>query len=264
MGENRQTSPHGATLRGFALAGLWLALALLQGCAGLSSGSFSSPSATDYQRAALAAVRDPNTWVPALGAGVFLASDWDRELSTWARRETPLFGSTSSAGRVSDGLLVASLGGALGSALLVPQERPYRLGVQVGAVAASVGMSYGIKYGVGRTRPDGSDDLSFPSGHASSAFAAATLTRRSLAQMGLQDATRRALDVGFVSLAAATAWARVEAGVHYPSDVLAGAALGNFVAAFVNDAFLREGALATRVSVSPLRGGAVLQVMRRF
>ena len=39
-------------------------------------------------------------------------------------------------------------------------------------------------------------------------------------------------------LAAGTAWARVEGGVHYPSDNLFGAALGNFVATFVHDAFL--------------------------
>jgi len=39
-------------------------------------------------------------------------------------------------------------------------------------------------------------------------------------------------------MASGTAWARVEAGVHYPSDVLAGAALGNFLTAFIHDAFL--------------------------
>ena len=124
-----------------------------------------------------------------------------------------------------------------------------------------------IKLGVGRPRPDDSDNLSFPSGHASVAFTGATLTRRNLARLDLPAATRALLDVGAVSLAAGTAWARVEAGVHYPSDVLAGAALGNFVAAFVNDAFLREGALADgviRVNVLPLRGGAVLQLTQYF
>jgi len=38
--------------------------------------------------------------------------------------------------------------------------------------------------------------------------------------------------------ATATAWARVEAGKHYPSDVLAGAALAHFVTVFIHDAFL--------------------------
>jgi len=48
------------------------------------------------------------------------------------------------------------------------------------------------------------------------------------------------LDAGFISFGAGTSWARVEAGMHYPSDVLAGAALGHFIAAVVNDAFLGE------------------------
>ena len=47
-----------------------------------------------------------------------------------------------------------------------------------------------------------------------------------------------ALKTSFRLIAAGTAWARVEGGVHYPSDVLFGAALGNFVAVFVHDAFL--------------------------
>ena len=38
--------------------------------------------------------------------------------------------------------------------------------------------------------------------------------------------------------ASGVAWARVEAGRHFPSDVLAGAALGNFITTFILDAFL--------------------------
>jgi membrane-associated phospholipid phosphatase len=34
------------------------------------------------------------------------------------------------------------------------------------------------------------------------------------------------------------AWARVEGEKHYPTDVLVGAALGNFLTRFVHDAFL--------------------------
>jgi len=39
-------------------------------------------------------------------------------------------------------------------------------------------------------------------------------------------------------MAGATAWARVEGGVHFPSDVLLGIGLANFFANFVNKAFL--------------------------
>ncbi|MEJ2698889.1 MAG: phosphatase PAP2 family protein [Desulfuromonadales bacterium] len=44
--------------------------------------------------------------------------------------------------------------------------------------------------------------------------------------------------VGLGTLTAATAWARVEAKKHYPSDVLAGIAIGHFFGAFISDAFL--------------------------
>ena len=46
------------------------------------------------------------------------------------------------------------------------------------------------------------------------------------------------MKAGFTTLTLATAWARIEAKKHYPSDVLAGMALGHFIGAFVNDAFL--------------------------
>jgi undecaprenyl-diphosphatase len=63
-------------------------------------------------------------------------------------------------------------------------------------------------------------DHSFPSGHAATSFAAATV---------LAAAVPRAAPVWYL-LAAAIAFSRVYVGVHYPFDVLAGAALGVGVA----------------------------------
>lgn len=83
-------------------------------------------------------------------------------------------------------------------------------------VAASL-VTEGLKAGVPRVRPDGSDSHSFPSGHTSRSFAAATsLMRRQGSQVGLP-----ALGVaGMVGVA------RVEGDRHYWSDVGVGAALG--------------------------------------
>jgi membrane-associated phospholipid phosphatase len=57
---------------------------------------------------------------------------------------------------------------------------------------------------------------SFPSGHSASAFAFATGASGELP----------ILAVGLVPLATTVAYSRVHAGVHYPSDVAAGAAIG--------------------------------------
>jgi membrane-associated phospholipid phosphatase len=74
-----------------------------------------------------------------------------------------------------------------------------------------------IKKAVSRTRPDGSDRLSFPSGHASSAFALATVAQQ-----------HYGFKVGVPSYVAASAigLSRIERDKHYLSDVLAGATLG--------------------------------------
>jgi undecaprenyl-diphosphatase len=63
-------------------------------------------------------------------------------------------------------------------------------------------------------------DLSLPSGHAATSFAGATL----LAWYAPRFA------VPLYALAVLVAWSRVYVGVHYPLDILAGAALGFVVA----------------------------------
>src|SRR5205085_7582600 len=57
---------------------------------------------------------------------------------------------------------------------------------------------------------------SFPSGHATTSFACATVLALTVPR----------LRVPVLVLAAAVAWSRVYVGVHFPLDVIAGAALG--------------------------------------
>ncbi|MCH7509406.1 MAG: phosphatase PAP2 family protein, partial [Proteobacteria bacterium] len=104
----------------------------------------------------------------------------------------------------------------------------------------------GLKNWSGRTRPDGSSDSSFPSGHSSVAAVNATLAARNLQSIEMGANYRRAMKIGFGMFAGGTAWARVEANVHFPSDVLVGAAIGHFIAAFINDAFMGLDASDTR------------------
>jgi membrane-associated phospholipid phosphatase len=93
-----------------------------------------------------------------------------------------------------------------------------------------------------RLRPDGSNELSFPSGHTSTAFAWATVANH---HWGLK--------VGIPSylVAGAIGASRIQGNKHYLSDVLAGATLGYVVGRTV----VRENGGApgrsTRVTVVP-------------
>ena len=89
----------------------------------------------------------------------------------------------------------------------------------------------GLKLATDRRRPeetlDGIDVLvttpstaAFPSGHAATSFAAAVVLALALP----------ALAPAFLVLAAAVAFSRLYVGVHFPLDVIAGAALGVAVA----------------------------------
>ncbi|HUE87964.1 MAG TPA: phosphatase PAP2 family protein [Vicinamibacterales bacterium] len=81
-------------------------------------------------------------------------------------------------------------------------------------------VTQGLKFAVGRTRPDG-EARSFPSGHASAALATARVLHRHLG--------RRAAIPAY-AIAVYTSVSRLQANSHYPSDVIAGAALGLAIA----------------------------------
>lgn len=78
-----------------------------------------------------------------------------------------------------------------------------------------------MKYSINRTRPDGSANNSFPSGHTATAFMAATIMHK---EYGL---TRSPLySIGGYTVATATAFSRQLNNRHWLSDVLAGAGIG--------------------------------------
>jgi undecaprenyl-diphosphatase len=121
----------------------------------------------------------------------------------------------------NNGLVWVVLGLAL--ALLDPDRREsWLICALLGPVA--IGLNYGIKLAVRRPRPvleglpplgGAPSSLSFPSAHALSSFAVAT------AMVRVDPATAGALVV-----ALALSLGRPYLGMHYPSDVLAGAVLG--------------------------------------
>jgi undecaprenyl-diphosphatase len=120
---------------------------------------------------------------------------------------------------------------AIALVLCVCYRRWGVLGLTVIAVALADWSAAGLKALFDRERPPLDyprpkalvpvpHDASFPSGHAATSFAAATI---------LTFAFPRLAPALFV-LAAAVAFSRVYVGVHYPLDILGGAVLGVLVA----------------------------------
>lgn len=218
----------------------------LAGCASAGRGLKPRdywPSGQRWKHATMGALRDPGTWAPAAGAALMAMDDWDEEIADWAAETTPLFGSNRAAKDASNALLVGTTAGMVGTALAVEpgpgawERKSERLGIETVGFLLVQGTTDALKSVTDRRRPDGGD-RAFPSGHASWAFVTSTLARRNLDGITLPEGVRRILGSGFLAMASACGWARVEAGVHYPSDVLFGAALGNFFAVFIHDAFL--------------------------
>jgi len=226
---------------------------LMTGCGTLPNGhrwgeDVSFGSWERIKTATLNAATDPETWVPVAGALLLSIGDLDEDLSDWAIRETPVFGSISSAEDASDDLKTLLGATAVISTLATPSgsEPGGWLAAKLkgGLVgAAAVGLSGSVtntlKDATDRERPlKKTSDNSFPSLHATEAYSYSTLTSRNIDALDLSPTTRKVLRISAKTLAAGTAWARVEAGKHYPTDVLAGAAIGHFLTAVMHDSFM--------------------------
>jgi undecaprenyl-diphosphatase len=119
----------------------------------------------------------------------------------------------------------------VGAVLALIWRRPWFLVLMLASDFVADGLSLVLRQALGRDRPPlvypepkplvaVPHTGAFPSGHASAAFACATV---------LAWASPRLRVPAFV-LAAAIAWSRVYVGVHWPLDVLGGAVLGVLVA----------------------------------
>lgn len=220
-------------------------LCSLCGCGATAGRATGNPGAVSrfgwnrIRQAAVNAAVSPATWVPAAGALAFQAGHADQKVSDWASKTTPVYGSQHNAGRVSDRLLQSTGDASVATILTVPTN------VQGTALVAETGggilmrqLDNVIKQETGRTRPNGAGTVSFPSSHSAGAALNATLIYRNIEYLDLSPAATTVSQISLIGLSAATAWARVEAKQHYPSDVLAGAAIGHFFGVFIADAFL--------------------------
>ena len=83
-------------------------------------------------------------------------------------------------------------------------------------------VTHSLKYVTSRTRPDGSEDNSFPSGHTTQAFVAATFMHKEFGDESIW------YSIGAYATASAVGTFRVLNNRHWTSDVLVGAGIGIF------------------------------------
>lgn len=275
-GRSRASGYERVLLRCCAAAAALAALAVLASCATLPGGRGWGEDVTlapGWKRvgdAALGAVETPRFWGPLAAAAVFQIDGWDQRASGWARRNTPIFGSQHRAYDWSYRLRAASAYAYFASVLAAPSgkrrgtwvlDKIRGLAVGYAAVGATDEESALLRDAAARERPNGAATGSMPSSHTSRSAVLTELAEQNLQAIDMSRTTRRILDFGLDGLTYATAWARVEAGYHYPSDTLVGMAIGNFNGAFFNDAFMGLAMTASSppVSLVVLPGGAALR-----
>lgn len=258
------------------LVGVFITLC---GCATLPNGRGWGEDATvapGWERvthAAENAAKDPWVWGPLIGAAVFQIDDWDRRTADWAREHTPVFGSQRNAEHWSDDLRTASSVAHYITIVATPSgedagdwllNKTKGALVDVAAVSATTAITRYLKRAVDRERPNGLAGESFPSGHTSSSAVHTRLASRNLEAIQMSDATRFTLNAGLTAMTLGTSWARIEAGWHYPSDTLFSMALGNFLASFLNDAFLGLTTTRSALRLNASQASAMLQWHMRF
>jgi hypothetical protein len=204
----------------------------------------------DFDRIACAArdaLLDPYTLVPLAGAAVFAIDGFDRKVSDWAVERNPIFGTENGAADASDILNRVLEVEVYATAVATPSgDDPEKwlaskykgMVVEMAAMHATDKATIWLKEKTHRKRPDDSDSMSMPSGHSSTATSFMTLANRNLSHIDTVADIRPMLVAGNTLLNIGAGWARVEAGRHYPSDVLIGMALGNFLAAFIHDGLM--------------------------
>lgn len=161
------------------------------------------------------------------------------------------FGGVDAGDTYGDGAQLVALSAAtwgLGAIAGKPELRQTG-GTMIKGLVLDAVLVASLKSAVGRTRPDGSDTRSFPSGHTSGAFTISTILAR-----------RHGWKIGIPAFGLATfaGVARMEDDRHYLSDVVAGAALGIAVGQLVTPKPRRDEA-GLQVVAGPTKVGLRLK-----
>lgn len=107
-------------------------------------------------------------------------------------------------------------------------------------------------------------ELSFPSGHASLVTAATTAMTTTIFLRHPKSPVRWVVLGAGVVLSGLTAFSRVEAGQHFPTDVIVGMAVGAFAGFVVPYLHIKDPLVTPVVSVDPSRGAAHFGITGTF
>lgn len=152
--------------------------------------------------------------------------------------------------RTSTDVILVALPVAAATAVIAQRDWE---GLKEGAftAAATLGATFILKAAVRETRPDHSNRHSFPSGHASITFAAATFVGQ---RYGWK------WGIPACALSTYTAWGRVYGKKHHWWDVATGAAIGAASALIFTHPYLRE----HEAAIVPVATDTEIGVMASF
>lgn len=235
-----------------------ISLLLLSGC--------SVPQVNSPWKNSISVASDPTVWGPLAVAASISVLDQDHAISDWARETAPIFHNQENARAKSNAMRTGVIAGMWVGNMATSNNSDEFISNGITDISASLITTTlsGIgKSEFSRPRPNNPDDFeSMPSSHSSYAFSVATSSLKYAEKLPTGFGRKMYVFTQY-SLAALTAWARVEGGAHYPTDILVGSALGNYVSAWTHKTF--QYPKNTMVTVLPINNsGFTVNYSRRF
>lgn len=257
-------------------------LVLFDGCQSTSSSSNNVwghnttllPSMQRFKEASINAATQKRVWVPAIAGVAFMSiNDLDENTVDWAADHNLIFSSSKNAEDASNSINDTIALVAIGTALATPgDDQPNQwlvdkskgLGAELLIYGANGALTNKFKHMTGVDGPDNTTDDALPSAHAVDAFTTATLAERHIHKMQVGESTEQWSAIALDGGAYLSSWARVEANKHYPSDVLMGAAMANFLTTVMYDTFVDGHNPTLSFQAAPSDSGIKLSVKKKI
>lgn len=167
------------------------------------------------------------------------ATGTDERVSDYLTKKRPVFGSAEVARDWSDWGVNATRSAQLITGAMTDTPVVTLAAQEVGSIVSRRFSSH-AKQTSNRLRPDESDYRSFPSGHTGKASVYGNHAINNMERLGWDDYTWMVnATIGM------TAYARVESGRHYATDVLVGYALGKWMSDLTNSVVSFNGEMIT-------------------